>query len=202
MDNKMTWHDHQSWESSWHGNCLATYWEETKQLEYSAKMDIPAIVKDGKYPFYDFGDVKSILDIGGGPVSMLLKTLKPVEMTVIDPCTYPKWIEERYKEAGITYIKQKGEDIDTTKRYDLVLLYNVLQHTDNPKKIIDNIRTVSKIIKVFEWINTSIVDGHPHSFKREQFDEWFGGTGQVYIMNDKGCFGPAWAGTFKGNHYE
>jgi hypothetical protein len=196
----MSWEEHQSWESGWHGDCLVTYWEETKQLEYAGKMGIEAEVILGKYPFYNF-QAKRILDIGGGPISMLLKAKDKGDFTIVDPCDYPEWVMKRYTDNGITFLKQKAEDIDVTKTYDLVLDYNVLQHTDDPEKIINNARKISKIIRIFEWIETEITPGHPHSFKKEQLDSWLGGVGQTAIMNGKGCFGPAYFGVFKGKHY-
>lgn len=197
----MSWEHEQHWESDWWGKCLVTFWEETKQLEYAGLMGIPAIVKEGQYPFFQF-NAKTILDIGGGPVSMLLKSDSPGEFTVIDPCDYPVWTMERYKDAGITFIKQKGEDMDTTKKYDLTLIYNVLQHTDNPELIIQNARKVSKEIRIFEWVNTAITPGHPHTFTKPQLDSWLGGEGKSGQINKNGCHGEFYAGIFRGNLYE
>jgi len=66
------WQQAQEWEFGWWGNCVNTYGEETKQLLYAARMGLTAF-HDGKSPFnFDLGGA-SVLDIGGGPSSLLLK---------------------------------------------------------------------------------------------------------------------------------
>lgn len=197
----MAWQDEQHWESDWWSNCANTFWEETKQIEYAKKMGIPISGALGKYPIYDF-QAKRILDIGGGPVSMLLKAKEFGEFYVADPCSYPEWTARRYDEVGIKFLKQKGEDIDTSEKYDLVLIYNVLQHTDSPLQIIRNARQVAKVIKIFEWLETDITPGHPHSFTKDYLDKALGGSGAVELMNYNGCNGLAYFGTFTGEGYE
>lgn len=202
----MAWENEQHFESDWWGNCINTFWEETKQMVYAKKMGLKSSMVLGKYPVYDLKG-KSILDIGGGPVSMLLKcvNLTKGESAVIDPCDYPKWIDERYNEAGIIYKRMKGEDIAVTEPVDIfdeVWIYNVLQHVDDPKKIIENAKATSKIIRIFEWIDNGVSPGHPHDLKESLLNEWLGGEGKVEQLNEMGCHGKSYYGIFKGNHYE
>jgi hypothetical protein len=95
---------------------------------------------------------KRILDIGGGPVSMLLKTQNLALGMVCDPITYPAWAYERYRAKGIIYLVQSGEDI-ASFGWDEVWIYNVLQHCMDPNKIIDNARKAAPLIRIFEWID-------------------------------------------------
>jgi hypothetical protein len=65
-----------------------------------------------------------IIDIGGGPTSILLKTinLSPRSL-VVDPLEYPMWTYERYSEKGIDSLICRGEDI-FEEGYDEAWIYN------------------------------------------------------------------------------
>lgn len=200
----MDWKKTQIWERQWHGTCQNTFWEEQKQQVYFEKMGLQAQMIDGKFPVYDLKGA-SVLDIGGGPTSILLKCIN-VKGTIIDPCDFPEWVGDRYKVAGIKFYKVKGEDFvignKIPQTYDEVFLYNCLQHCENPQKIIQNARKVSKIIRLFEWIETEPNEGHPHVLTEEKLNKWLGGEGKVEEINDRGCVGKCFYGIFKGNHYE
>jgi hypothetical protein len=138
------------------------------------------------------------MDVGGGPVSLLLKTEGFNYGAIIDPLPVPKWVEARYNSHGIAYTWQKAEDIVTGRSFDEAWMYNCLQHTEDPVKIAQNIRKTAKVIRVFEWINTEITKGHPHSFTAEQLDKMFGGEGKVEMLNgEHGCYGRCWYGIFE-----
>ena len=200
----MSWKDEQHFESDWWGNCINTFWEETKQLVYAKKMGLKYDMFMGKYPVIDLKSI-SVLDIGGGPVSMLLKCINLSLGAVVDPCDYPKWIDARYEEAKIEYIRAKGEDVISKMDdpiFDEVWIYNVLQHVDDPKLIIENSKKVSKIIRIFEWIDNGVSPGHPHDLKEEKLNTWLGGIGKVEQLNESGCHGKAYYGRFRGSHYD
>ena len=137
---------------------------------------------DGRSPYNFDLNGRSVLDIGGGPVSLLLKCTNVKQAMVADPCDYPQWVKLRYNEAKILYRRISGEEIDFTN-YDEVWLYNVLQHTQDPEKIIRNAQRAGRVIRIFEWIETSINEGHPHSFTEAQFNDWLGGEGKVETLN-------------------
>jgi hypothetical protein len=54
---------------------------------------------------------KRILDIGGGPVSVLLKTQNLAFGMLCNPITYPAWVYERYRAKGIIYLVQSGDHV-------------------------------------------------------------------------------------------
>lgn len=195
----MAWSEEQDWEANWWGDCTNTYNEERKQQTYAQKMGIIADWDYGHYPVYDLKGI-SVLDIGGGPVSMLLKCKNFKESAVVDPCDYPKWVDERYKIKEIDYFRIKGEDIRSTD-FDEVWIYNVLQHTDSPEKILQNARRASKIIRIFEWIDAGTSHGHPHNLTETNLNKWLGGEGKVEQLNENGCVGKAYYGIFKGDSY-
>lgn len=197
-----TWREAQEWEKNWWSTCQNTVWEDLKQMNLAPLMGlkiVPNAYTNLRIPL----NGQSILDIGGGPSSLLLKCENYGNAVVADPCDYPDWVGQRYRESGIEYYRVKGEDLDTTfdKVFDEVWIYNCLQHTEDPLKIIRNAQKLGKIIRVFEWIETGINEGHPHSFTEKQFNEWFRGEGKVHNLNTNGLWGRAFAGVFLGDNY-
>lgn len=189
------WNDAQEWERQWWGSCQNTYGEEQKQLLYANRMGLRPH-HDGRSPYNFDLNGRSVLDIGGGPVSLLLKCTNVKQAMVADPCDYPQWAKLRYNEAKILYRRISGEEIDFTN-YDEVWLYNVLQHTQDPEKIIRNAQRAGRIIRIFEWIETRINEGHPHSFTEQQLNEWLGGEGKVETLNGQAnCWGKCYYGIF------
>lgn len=190
----MSWQDDQKWEAEWHSNCANSYWEETKQNVYAKRMGLVPDMVLGKYPVFDLQG-KSVIDIGGGPYSLLLKCVNFSKAVVVDPCDYPKWTKDRYEAVGIEVIKETGEkelEIDA----DEIWIYNCLQHTINPQEIIANAKRHAKVIRIFEWIDCGTSIGHPHELHEESLNEWFSGFGKVETLNESGCYGKAYYGIF------
>jgi hypothetical protein len=195
------WVEAQEWEKDWWSDCSNTLWEEVKQIHLAPYMGLK-IVPNAYTNFRIPLNGKKVLDIGGGPSSLLLKC-ENVEGWVVDPCDYPDWVAQRYKESGIHYLKMKGEDLGIIDdAFDEIWIYNVLQHVQNPKKIIDNALKLGKLIRIFEWIETGIVPGHLHSFTREQLEQWLGGKGKVVKLSGNGLYGKAFTGVFLGENYD
>jgi hypothetical protein len=115
-------------EAQWWGNCCNTYGEESKQMVYANRMGL-------KFE-NDHINVrgKKILDIGGGPVSLLLKTWDLGAGKVVDPSRYPEWTLERYKCKGIDVDVANAESITDIEQWDEVWIYNVLQHVQDPTR--------------------------------------------------------------------
>jgi len=188
------WQKATDWEKDWWGNCVNTFSEETKQLLYAQKMGLitaPTI----KTPYRFDLQEKSVLDIGGGPVSLLLKCENFAEAIVFDPINFPQWVWQRYKKAGIAFFCMKGEEIPTKLIVDEVWIYNVLPHCEDPKKIIENAKKIGKLIRIFEWIDTPIGAGHINSITEEKLNKWLNGEGKVEQL--KGiAHGKAYYGVF------
>lgn len=191
----MSWENDQEYERAWWGDCANTFTEEIKQLSYGYKMGLTAYTNAGKWPCYNL-EGRDVLDIGGGPTSMLLKCENrgPYCM-VADPCDYPEWIKERYKECGINYIQIPGEE-SILGSWDEVWIYNVLQHVKDPELIIKNAQYEAPIIRIFEWIDLSPHEGHPHELKEEELNKWLGGMGTVEWLDENNCYGKAYYGVF------
>lgn len=183
-------HNDLEFEKSFWGDCCNTFGEDQKHYIYGNLMGLT-----GQYFHYDVQG-KRILDIGGGPTSMLLKTINLKEGKVCDPIDYPQWTKDRYKSKNISVQVVGGEDVDENG-WDEVWIYNCLQHVENPQKIIDNAKKSAKILRIFEWINIPAHEGHPHMLTKQNLEEWIGQTGNTTTLNgENGCYGECFYGTF------
>jgi hypothetical protein len=175
------------------GNCANSFGEETKQILYMKLMGFP-IVPTWRSPInFVFGG-RSVIDIGGGPCSVLLKGLEVAHGVVVDPGDYPTWVTDRYKAAGIDHNRAAGEAIAKVYNgFDLALIYNCLQHCESPEKIIASARAIAKELRMFEWINIPAHEGHPHCLTAADLNRWAGREGRVVGLNgESGCLGAAW----------
>lgn len=172
------WKEHSEWERKWWYGCVNTFDEQLKQEQiYVPYMKLNQFAAHRK--FFDLKGM-SVLDMGGGPVSLLLRCYNFKRAVVVDPCDYPKWVTERYKQANIEYIKEMGETAEFSgSKFDEVWIYNVLQHVQNSVKVIETAKKYGKKIRVFENLEIGIYKGHPHNLTREALDEAFGKEGLV-----------------------
>lgn len=210
------WEDAQIEERKWWGNFVNTFVEEEKQFYYAEKMEIY------------FSNLKSldlfqqsILDIGSNAVSMLLKTYNGKRLTVVDPISIPQWALDRYKANNIEYLKVKGEDIiipadpksvtnpliTELYQYDECWIYNCLQHTQDPEKIVNNAIRHSKVLRIFEWLghyeNKEDKESdklnkimHPIILTESDLNKWIGKRGSVESVNLPLVKGNAYYGVF------
>lgn len=197
MEGVFSNEENQEFEKNWWGDCLNTFGEEAKQISYAHRMGLEnKPTRDEKWPTY-YAEGKNIVDIGGGPVSMLLKTRERGNCAVVDPCLYPHWVSVRYAFANINYYVEEAETWIPTIDYDEAWIYNVLQHVVDPKKIIQNVRNYAHTIRIFDWVDTAPMLGHPHTLKKEELDEWLGAEGTVeFMQGENGCYGNTYCGVF------
>ena len=191
-----TTHDDLQFELEYWGDCCNTYDEEAKHMEYALYMHIPV----EHYSFNAQG--RKVVDIGGGPVSMLLKCHNLREgSTVVDPLMdrFPQWVRNRYDCKGLNTVSCKGEDIldnlhPVEEPFDEVWIYNVLQHTEDPALVIENAKKLASFIRIFEWINIPPHEGHPHMLTADKLDEWIGVglKGRQISLAGNGCYGRAY----------
>jgi hypothetical protein len=174
------------------GDCTNTFDEDQKHYVYAGCMGLLISHYTIKI------SPARILDVGGGPTSMLLKTDNLVEGKVWDPIKYPDWTIERYRSKNISVCHKYGEELDE-KGWDEVWLYNCLQHTHDPGNIISNCLKAGKIFRIFEWIDIPAHEGHPQSLTKEGLDEWLGAEGKTFTFNNaNGCTGRAYAAVVPG----
>lgn len=183
--------DDYKFEVEYWGNCANTFDEDQKHYVYAKFMEIPR-------QHYSFdANNKRILDIGGGPSSMLLKCRNLREGKVCDPIDYPEWTKLRYAGHNISVNVQHGEEVDE-EGWDEVWIYNCLQHVDSVERIINNAKRAAPVLRIFEWINIPAHEGHPVELTKELLDSIIAlpGSGTA-TLNESGCHGKAYYGVFK-----
>jgi hypothetical protein len=179
-----------TFESQYWGDCCNTFDEDQKHYVYARYMGLKRV----GYSFDVSGAL--IVDIGGGPTSMLLKTINLCRGSlVVDPLQYPSWTYKRYDAKGIASRIGRGEDMFDTG-YDEAWIYNCLQHTDDPELIIENALKSAKTLRIFEWVNVPPHDGHPIELTKLRLDAWIGKVGQTIQLAESGCFGRAYFNTY------
>jgi hypothetical protein len=186
-------------EKSFWGNCCNTFDEEQKHYIYAKYMMLDRVA-------YSFNvNHKKILDIGGGPCSILLKSINLQYGAVCDPIQYPQWVMDRYKIKGIDFILSKAEqckqidlgisipNTDLHTFWDEIWIYNCLQHTDDPENIVRRAVKRCMTLRIFEWIDIPPHEGHPHCLTEANLNEWIGKKpGGVVELAEGGCFGRAY----------
>jgi hypothetical protein len=185
-------HDHHedyTFEKDYWGNCCNTFDEEQKHFVYASFMGIPK----NRYSF--ILPNRSVMDIGGGPSSMLLKCKGLKNGKIVDPIEYPQWTKDRYKLMNIEVDVKPGEEVTETDAYDEVWIYNCMQHAIDPEQIITNAKRAGKILRLFEWIDVPAHEGHPHELTESNLNEWIGSSGKTATLSLMGCFGKAYINT-------
>jgi len=180
----------QDFEIEYWGNCANTFDEDQKHYVYARFMQMPQI-------HYSFdAKNKRILDIGGGPSSMLLKCKNLKEGKVCDPLTYPEWTKLRYEGHNISVDVLKGEEV-REEGWDEVWIYNCLQHVESVEKIINNAKRAAPVLRIFEWIDIPPHDGHPIQLTKELLDNAIALPGSgIVTLRESGCYGKAYHGVF------
>lgn len=183
-------------EAGWWGDCANSFHEEQKQIIYAPRMGLLPSWGGAHPPTFNIGG-RSVIDIGGGPVSVLLKCINKGRAVVADPGNYPPWVLARYEACGIEYWRMEGESPSLSGySFDEAWIYNVLQHTIDPEKVISNAQGVAKTLRVFDWLDIDPYPGHPHRLEKEQLDEWLGAPGFTAHVNQDGAVGHAYYGVF------
>ncbi len=188
------WVSPQKYEQDWWGNCANSFGEEAKQITYANRMGLVNEPRDGRWPVYDLRGL-SVVDLGGGPASMLLKCVGG-NGVVVDPCPYPEWVAQRYQAAGIDYRVEEAEGLRLSARFSECWIYNVLQHVVDPERVIASARANGYTLRIFEWLETPPSDGHPHTLHADDMNRWIGGIGQIGYVDENGATGLAYWGCF------
>lgn len=166
MTTDPRWADAQVHEAEYWGDCLGmrAWGEFTKQEMYGREMGLFEEFGEGMNGELDMRRC-SVLDIGGGPVSMTLRCINASELVVADPLTWPQSALRRYANYGIKFIQSPAEELPDVGTFDEVWMYNVLQHVDDPQLVMHNIKhliTPTGTLRVFEWLNIPADSCHPH----------------------------------------
>lgn len=189
------WREAQKFERDWWMNNVHAHPGEIVKNKFVARM-----------LFIDRGvPDRSVIDIGCGPVSLLLHL--PVKSGVgVDPLDFGD-LEKAYSEKNIRRLIKCGEDISESDGfYDEAWIYNCLQHVKSPVTILRNATKVAKIVRLFEWCMPAY-HGHPWELTPEMlrtpFTEagWYTRMETTGYLNHSGLVGKYFMGIFTRDKY-
>jgi SAM-dependent methyltransferase len=130
---------------------------------------------------------KTILDVGCGPVSMLLRATHGGAVG-IDPLLMSEETKAKYAQANVALHNCKAENYEPIKvspapqHFDEGWMYNCLQHVDDPDKVMKVLLQTSGSVRIFEWIDRHADAGHPHTLTVEQFERWLPADDWAYSI--------------------
>lgn len=166
------WKIAQDFERKWHlSDPRHQGLEQEKQVTYAGLLQFPAaedpeLLAQGV--LYDFGE-KRILDVGCGPVSLLLRS-KVGTGVGVDPIDYGPELEAAYHARGLQRIIGPAERLTVPDRpFDEGWCYNCLQHVMDPAVILAYLGAHCERIRLFEWLDIPAHLGHPHELREAQF---------------------------------
>lgn len=174
QDNEV-WKHAQTEELNYWGNCYnyRTWCEFSKGEMYAREIGLTAEYGvEGELNMQG----KSVIDIGGGPVSMTLRCFNSRQLTVVDPCNWPPSVQRRYDRYGIKLIKMPAESLtpDIVGVAEEAWLINLLQHVQDPALVIERCKCMAKVIRIFDWLNIPPDGGaHPRMLTAEGILNWF-----------------------------
>jgi hypothetical protein len=177
-------------EAAYWGDCANTFDEDQKHWVYARLMGI----RQEHWSLIHPGGL--VIDIGGGPASMLLKCRRingEILGHVWDPLPYPTWTRARYQAHGIAVARHRGEELTISDAWDEAWIYNCLQHTDDPALVVRNALRAAPVLRIAEWIDIPPHDGHPHMLTAALLQQWTGAEGQITELAESGCYGRMWS---------
>jgi hypothetical protein len=195
------WQEAQRVESAWWNSCVHTYAEETRQIDEARMMGLQPLITERpyRYPVIDMAG-RSVVDVGAGPVSLLLKAVNLGPFSaVVEPCGYPDWVWQRYDAHKLVILRIPGERLDIAwdgRVFDEAWIMNVLQHVYDPEQVVMAARAVARQVRVFEWVNVPPYPGHPNMLDAADLDRWLEGKGRVRMWRKYRRY--AYAGLFAG----
>jgi hypothetical protein len=121
---------------------------------------------------------KSVVEIGPARIAGLLFCTNYSKSYIIEPTPYDG-IDHLYQNKNLKIIKEKAE-ICNFPNVDEVWILNLMQHVQDPDKLIDIAKKKSKIIRFFEPIDLSTNNEHPYSFSEQDYKNYFGDCVKIY----------------------
>ena len=127
---------------------------------------------------------KTIVDIAGGPHSLLLRCENYNEAYVVDPGDFPDWIKDRYRSRGITLVSLPAEEFVYPENVDEVWMYNALTHFYQPQKAIEDAMKYSNVLRINEPLEAGCNINHPIWLTQFDLEQAIGQPGNVKEMNE------------------
>jgi hypothetical protein len=120
---------------------------------------------------------KKVAEVGPADFPALMVCTGVGQSFIVEPMP-----SDILKTFQIPIVTKLAEDVDFSD-CDEVWLLNVLQHVQDPYKIVENAKK-AKVVRWFEPINYGVDECHLWNLTLEMFKEWFGDV-NYYPKNEK-----------------
>lgn len=191
------------------GRIINKVWENAQKMERRSHT-LPfkkgyEMYKNSYRQYFEFLKIdidlkrKSIIEIGPADYPALEYCENYSQSFVIEPMP-SSHLANLIEDKPIKLITEKAEGFKFPE-CDEVWFMNVLQHVQDPVKIINNAKKSAKLIRFFEPINYSTDKMHLHEFNLAWFKSHFGDCVKHYPKNNKAVNFHTWEcayGIYKG----
>ena len=76
------------------------------------------------------------------------------------------------QELTLRFTIARRKNSNREQHFDEGWIYNCLQHVDDPNKVMAMLLRSADSVRIFEWIDLPVCEGHPHTLRAEQFERW------------------------------
>lgn len=188
MEEKLNkrWFLAQEYEKNW--------WEErSKEVNFEFYRNFAYDLKEYIKEHIVISEETSVLEIGSGAGGILTYLKSSKNRYAIDPLenfysSIPEFVEQR--DNTVKYISAKGEDLPFEEEmFDLVIMDNVLDHCDDPEKVMTEVKRVTKDNGIIYFKQNTyhlwgrsirflmeklLIDkGHPYTFSKKRLLDLF-----------------------------
>lgn len=167
--SKNEWQSCQVYEKKSWGDDIYIHANNNEIIKQNVYAQLLEITNQTNFSSIDLNQ-KTVLDVGCGPISLLLRCHNFKKAVGVEPLFYNEKVDKEYLNKNIQLIRIPAEEMNFNENeFDEVWMYNVLQHTYDPEKILQKLNTYAKCIKIFEWLDTPPHEGHPQESSEEFF---------------------------------
>lgn len=134
----------------------------------------------------------SVLEIGSGATGILTFLTDSKERYAIDPLeSYYSTVFGELRDKSVNYQTAKGESLPfENKKFDLIIIDNVLDHCEDPHKVMSEVNRVIKengaiyfrqnTYSIYGKFMRSVMElflidkGHPYTFRKQELEKMLG----------------------------
>lgn len=199
------WELAQEYERSW--------WEKRKEeVDFNFYKNYATDLKKELKDYLQIDKQTKILEVGSGAGGIITFIQESAHRFGIDPLegfysTIPEFKAQR--DSSIYYSTGKGEMLPyPDNEFDLIIMDNVLDHCEDPKKVIKEARRVlrkGEIVyfkqntyhlwgKIVRWLMEFLLidKGHPHTFSKKDIQELFQNNNFIILKSKSSGYLKTW----------
>jgi glycosyltransferase involved in cell wall biosynthesis len=126
------------------------YWDDYKEgkVNWSVNNSLLLASKTGIFD-YKFTDADTVIEIGGGPYSILPEVVGGAKL-VVDPAFYGAEVDQYYESKGVQYVPQPYETIHIKSKVTIIV--NTIESLENYAAVLEHAMLLSDEILIAELL--------------------------------------------------